>query len=160
MCKIVFKSNSYHIMYILIQVECWKAKQPISMSVILQPDAIPSRYKTLGFTRCEIEGPLKGWVHSSPGVTFKVLLQGGSPQSTVPFEYQGNDEVRVHPHPPVALLPRRVGLWVVGGQDDPRGPGQVSSARRCHGERGTRSVGARQRLQVALLSWPRRSAHF
>lgn len=58
-------------------------------------------------------------MHSSPGVTFKVLLQGGSPQSTVPFEYQGNDGP-VH-HPPVAFLPRRVGLWVVGGQDDPRG---------------------------------------
>lgn len=53
--------------------------------------------------------------------------------NTVPFEYQGDDEVWVHLHPPVALLPGRVGLRVVGGQDDPRGPGQVPSARRCRG---------------------------
>ena len=159
-CKIVFRSNSCHVMCILIQVEYWKAKQLISRFVILQPDAIPFRYKTSGFTRCEIEGPLKGWVHSSPGVTFEVLLQGGSPQNTVPFEYQGNDKVRVHPHSPVALLPRRVGLWVVGGQDDPRGPSQVPSACRCRRERRTWSVGACQRLHAALLNWPRRSAHF
>lgn len=35
----------------------------------------------------------------------------------VHIEYQGNDIVRRHGQLPVTLLPRRVGLWVLRGQD-------------------------------------------
>lgn len=60
-------------------------------------------------------------------------------QDTVPFEYQGNDEVRIHFYPPVAFFPGRIGLWVVRGQNHPRRARQVPSTRGCHG-RGTTLV--------------------
>lgn len=50
---------------------------------------------------------------------------------TVPFEYQGDDKVGVHPDPPVTLLPWGVRLWVVGGQDDSRRACQIPATCRC-----------------------------
>lgn len=46
-------------------------------------------------------------------VTFKILLNRGVHLEMVPFEYQGNDKVRVYFYSPVTFLPRRIRLWIV-----------------------------------------------
>ena len=68
----------------------------------------------------------------------------------VPFEYQGDDEVWVHLYSPVTLFPGRIGLRVVGGQDDAGRAGQIPTTCRCHKRgrfRGEKGAGQRERRQ-------------
>lgn len=70
--------------------------------------------------------------------------------AVLPFKDEGDNEVRVHPDPPITLLSRGVGLGVVGRQDDSGRAADVTPARRWRCTQGERERGRKKDDYTAL----------